>query len=56
AEVDSRLVSGVFSGDLTLKVEAVIGGSSPTFGLGKGVSIEKPNGGVSSLLLAQTEK
>ncbi|GKB31168.1 hypothetical protein Tco_0870569 [Tanacetum coccineum] len=56
AKVDARLVSGVFSGDLTVKVEAVMGGSSPTFGSGKGVSVEKPDGGVSSLPLVKLEK
>ncbi|GJV10952.1 hypothetical protein Tco_1352493 [Tanacetum coccineum] len=38
AEVDARLVSGVFLGDLTMKVEAVMGGSSPTCGTGRNVT------------------
>nr|GEU42207.1 hypothetical protein [Tanacetum cinerariifolium] len=41
----------MFLGDLTMKVEAVMGGSSPTFGAGKGISVEKPGGRMSSLPL-----
>nr|GEV15433.1 reverse transcriptase domain-containing protein [Tanacetum cinerariifolium] len=54
-EVDARLASGVFLGDLAVKVEAVMGGSLPAFGLGKGVSVEKPSGGVSCLPLVMPE-
>ncbi|GJU37228.1 hypothetical protein Tco_1185582 [Tanacetum coccineum] len=43
-------------GVLAVKVEAVIGGSSLTLGLGKGVRVEKPEGGVISLLFVMPEK
>ncbi|GJS41687.1 zinc finger, CCHC-type containing protein [Tanacetum coccineum] len=56
SEVDARLASGVLSGDLVVNVEAVMGGSSPTFGPGKRVSVEKPSGGESSLPLVMPEK
>nr|GFA26593.1 hypothetical protein [Tanacetum cinerariifolium] len=45
AEVEARLVSDVFSRVLAVKIETAMGGSSPTFGPGKGVSIKKPWGG-----------
>ncbi|GJT04118.1 hypothetical protein Tco_0838580 [Tanacetum coccineum] len=56
AEVDARLVSGVFLGDLTVKVEVVMGGNSSTFRTGKGVIVEKPGGSVSSLPLVIPKK
>ncbi|GJZ02069.1 hypothetical protein Tco_0520030 [Tanacetum coccineum] len=42
-------------GVLAVKVEMVMGGSSPTFGSGKGVSVEKPGGGVPSLSFVMLE-
>ncbi|GKG01269.1 hypothetical protein Tco_0305974, partial [Tanacetum coccineum] len=56
AEVDARLGNGVFFGDLVVKVEAVMDRSSPIFRSGKGVSIEKSTGGVSSHSLVMLEK
>ncbi|GJW05927.1 hypothetical protein Tco_1568350 [Tanacetum coccineum] len=56
AEVDARLISGVLSGDLVVNVEAIMGGSLPTFIPGKRVIVEKPSGGESSLLLIMPEK
>nr|GEV20002.1 potassium channel SKOR-like isoform X2 [Tanacetum cinerariifolium] len=43
-------------GDLVVNVEAVIGGNSPTFGPGKGVKVEKPDGRESILLLVMPKK
>ncbi|GKA74017.1 hypothetical protein Tco_0780319, partial [Tanacetum coccineum] len=42
--------------DLVVKGKAVIGGSSPIFAPGKGVSVEKLGGGVSSLSLVMLKK
>nr|GEV20765.1 hypothetical protein [Tanacetum cinerariifolium] len=41
AEVDVRLASGVLLGCLVVTVEVVMGGNSPAFILGKGVTVEK---------------
>ncbi|GKG46294.1 hypothetical protein Tco_0501140, partial [Tanacetum coccineum] len=56
AKVDAQWTSGVLSRDMVVNVEAVMGGNSPTFGPGKGVSVEKPSRGESSLLLIMPEK
>ncbi|GKA93253.1 hypothetical protein Tco_0815239, partial [Tanacetum coccineum] len=45
-----------FLGVLAVKVDAVIGSSSLALGLGKGVRVEKPGGGVISLPLVMPEK
>ncbi|GJW29641.1 ribonuclease H-like domain-containing protein [Tanacetum coccineum] len=54
AEVDAWLVRGVSYRDMVVNVEAVIGGSSPTFGPSKEVSVKKPGGGESSCQKSRT--
>nr|GEU69809.1 putative reverse transcriptase domain-containing protein [Tanacetum cinerariifolium] len=56
AEVKAWLAGDVFLGVLAVKVENVMGGSSPTLGLGIGVSVEKPDGGDSSLSVVMPKK
>nr|GEV86138.1 reverse transcriptase domain-containing protein [Tanacetum cinerariifolium] len=56
AEVEAWLAGDMFSGVLAVKVENVMGGSSPTLGLGIGVSVEKPGGGDSSLPFVMPKK
>nr|GEZ87177.1 hypothetical protein [Tanacetum cinerariifolium] len=55
-EVDARFVSSVFLRVLAIKVEVVIGGTLLALGSGKGVRVEKPEGGVSSLPFVMPEK
>ncbi|GKG12362.1 hypothetical protein Tco_0346599, partial [Tanacetum coccineum] len=42
--------------DLAVKVEEVMGGSSPMYGPDNRVSVKKPDGGVSSLPFVMPEK
>ncbi|GJR62194.1 hypothetical protein Tco_1504356, partial [Tanacetum coccineum] len=56
AKVEARLVSGVFLGVLAVKLEIVMGGSSPTFRPSKGVSVEKLSVGDSTLPFVMLEK
>ncbi|GJW88322.1 retrovirus-related pol polyprotein from transposon TNT 1-94 [Tanacetum coccineum] len=51
----TRVVSLTRIGDLAVKVEVVMGGSSPTYGPGNRVSVKKPDGGVSSLPFVMPE-
>ncbi|GJQ97453.1 hypothetical protein Tco_0008592 [Tanacetum coccineum] len=54
--MDALLASGVLFGDLVVNVVAIMMGNSLTFGPGKGVKVEKANGGESSLPLVLLEK
>ena len=56
AEVHAQLVGGVSCEDLVSNAEVVIGGKLPTYGPGKGINVEKPEGGESSLPLVMPEK